>query len=94
MPNVMLLGGNVTFTCTAIGIPPPIITWSSGSNDSIPATSNAVIGESTTSTLTLTNLMLSDFNQLYTCNASNVHGSSTESALLIQGSEQLCVTVF
>ena len=85
--STALLGGDVTFTCMAIGIPAPIITWSSGSTDNIPATSNTVSGESTSSTLTLNNLILSDFNQSYTCNASNEYGATSRSAVLIQGSE-------
>ena len=86
--STVLFGGDVTFTCRAIGIPAPIITWSSDSNDNIPTTSNiAESEESTRSTLTLNNLMLSDFNQSYTCNASNEHGTTSRSALLIQGSE-------
>ena len=86
--NTVLFGGDVTFTCRAIGIPAPIITWSSDSNDNIPATTNdPVNGESTISTLTLNNILLSDFNQSYTCNASNVHGTTSSSAVLIQGSE-------
>ena len=76
----------------AIGIPAPIITWIS--NDNIPATSNTVSGESTSSTLTLNNLMLSDFNQSYTCNASNEHGTTSRSAVLIQGSELLYICYF
>ncbi|XP_065905338.1 hemicentin-1-like isoform X4 [Dysidea avara] len=84
--STVLFGGDVTFTCRAIGIPAPIITWSSDSNDNIPTTSNiAESEESTRSTLTLNNLMLSDFNQSYTCNASNEHGTTSRSALLIQG---------
>jgi len=92
--SAVVLGGNVTFTCIAIGIPSPIITWSSDSNASVPATSNTVSGESTSSTLTLNNLMLSDFNQSYTCNASNEHGTTSESAVLIQGSELLYIHKF
>ena len=87
MDSTVLLGDDVTFTCMAIGIPVPIITWSNDSNDSIPATSNTVSGESTASTLTLKNLMLSDFNQSYTCIASNEHGTTSRSAVLIQESE-------
>ena len=90
--STVLLGGDVTFTCMDIGIPAPIITWSSDSNDNIPATSNTVSGESTSSTLTLNNLMLSDFNQSYTCNASNEHGTTSESAVLIQGSEYYIIS--
>ena len=85
--STVLLGDDVTFTCITNGIPAPIITWSSDSNDSIPATSNTVSGESTISTLTLNNLMLSDFNQSYTCITSNEHGTTSRSAVLIQGSE-------
>jgi len=84
--STVLLGDDVTFTCIAIGIPAPNITWSSDSNDTLPATSNTVNGELTNSTLTLNNIM-SDFDQLYVCKASNEHGSTSMSAVLIQGSE-------
>ena len=84
---VVLLGGNVMFTCTAIGVPAPIITWSNEVNGSINATSNVTMDTSTTSTLVLTNLTELYFNQSYTCTASNEHGMSDSSAVLTQGSE-------
>ena len=51
---------------------------------------------STTSTLVLTNLTESYFNQSYTCMASNEHGISNSSAVLTQGSELVvqCLHVF
>ena len=83
----MLLNGEVTFTCTAIGVPAPNISWSSEINDTIDATSVTIMESSTTSTLTLTNLTSSYFNQSYTCTASNDHGVTNSSADLIEGSE-------
>lgn len=84
---MVLLGGNVTFTCTAIGVPAPNITWSNEVNGIIEATNNDTMDTSTTSTLMLTNLTASYFNQSYTCTASNVHGMSNSSAVLTEGSE-------
>ena len=92
---VVLLGGEVTFTCTAIGVPAPIITWSNEVNGTINATSNITMDTSTTSILTLTNLTASYFNQSYTCTASNIHGMTNSSAVLTEGSELLvqCLNV-
>ena len=84
---VVLLGGQVTFTCTAIGVPAPNITWSNVVNGTIEATSNVTMDTSTTSTLVLTNLTASYFNQSYTCTASNEHGMFNISAVLTEGSE-------
>ena len=84
---VVLLNGEVTFTCTAIGVPAPIITWSNEDNNVIDATTNESMDTTTTSTLTLTNLTSSYFNQSYTCTASNEHGMTNRSAYLTEGSE-------
>ena len=76
----------MTFTCRAIGIPVPNITWSSENNISINTTST-VLENSRISTLSLTNLTSSYFNQSYTCTASNDHGMTNSSAFLTEGSE-------
>jgi len=79
------IGGSVTFTCTAVGIPLPTITWSSGSNNRIVATSDTIIDFSTTqSVLTLSDLQDDDFER-YTCTATNTIGSVNGTAIL--GSE-------
>ena len=83
----VLLGGEVIFICTAIGVPVPnIIVWSSETNISINATST-VVENLRTSILNLTNLTSSYFNQSYTCTAINNHGVTNSSAVLTQGSE-------
>ena len=82
----VLLGGEVTFICRAIGIPVPNITWSSENNINISATST-VLENSRISTLSLTNLTSSYFNQSYTCTASNDHGINNSSVVLTEGSE-------
>ena len=79
----------MTFTCTAIGVPAPNITWSNEVNGTIEATSNITMDTTTTttSTLVLSNLTASYFNQSYTCTAFNVHNTSSISAILTEGSE-------
>ena len=84
---IVLLGGNVTFTCEAIGVPAPTITWSNEVIDAINATSIEIMDTMTMSVLTLTNLASSYFNQSYTCTASNEHGMVNSSAILTEGSE-------
>lgn len=81
----------MAFTCTAIGVPAPVMTWSSETNDTINATDVTIDDTSTTSTLTLTNLMSFYFNQSYTCTASNDHGMINSSAFLTEGSELLYI---
>ena len=84
---VVLLGGNVTFSCTAIGLPAPSITWSNEVNNTIPATNAVTMDTSATSILMLTDLTVSYFNQSYTCTASNLHNMTNSSAFLTQGSK-------
>jgi len=80
----------VTFTCIAIGLPLPDITWSSDSNSNIMGQLNDVMindivdGTMRESRLTLTSLRADDF-QNYTCNVTNQFGSDSETVLL--GSE-------
>ena len=84
---IVLLGGEVTFSCMAIGVPAPNITWSSETNGTINATTTVTMETYTISTLTLTNLMSTYFNQSYICIASNEHGMVNSSAFLQEGSE-------
>jgi len=86
-PNA--LGGNVTFSCIAIGIPLPTITWSSDSDSNIAVNSSTMIDFSTIqSVLTLSDLQVKDFEK-YTCTASNNLGSDTGTAIL--GSELITI---
>ena len=87
MDMARMINDNVTFTCTATGIPLPIITWSSDSRNSIEATGDIVIDVNrTVSILTLSNLQDDDFDN-YTCTATNMFGSDDVTVLL--GSELL-----
>ena len=84
---IVLLDGNVTFACVAIGVLAPTITWSNEVNGTINATSVDIMDTMTTSMLTLTDLAMFYFNQSYTCMASNEHGMANYSAVLTEGSE-------
>ena len=81
-----MIGGNVMFTCTAIGIPLPIIIWMDQDSNIVWTTSDMVINGGTViqSTLTFSNLQDDDFDN-YTCTATNMFGSDNVTALL--GSE-------
>ena len=74
------------FTCTAVGIPLPTITWSSDSNNSIVASNELIYDDNFTiqSNLTLSDLQIDDFKN-YTCTAVNEHDSVNGTAIL--GSE-------
>ena len=90
------VGESVNFTCNATGVPLPVITWSSDTNDSITAQPGDIMitdnndGSTRVSVLTLMNLKVEDF-QNYTCNATNAFGSDNETALL---GSKLMVHVF
>ena len=78
-----LVGENMMFTCMAIGIPLPVITWmDEGSNNVRTIVING--GTVVQSTLTLSNLQDEDFDH-YTCTATNIFGNDSATALL--GSE-------
>ena len=85
MDTAGVVGGNVTFTCTATGIPLPNITWMDENDNSVLVGSDMIIdGTTILSTLTLSNLQDDDFDN-YTCTATNMFGSDDVTALL--GSE-------
>ena len=80
-----MINDNVTFTCTATGIPLPTITWMDQDGNIVGTTSDMVINDTTIqSTLSLSNLQDDDFDN-YTCTATNMFGSDDATALL--GSE-------
>ena len=79
-----MLGDDVTFTCTATGLPIPDITWSDPSGIDIPvqAGDDMIINDTTRrSQITLSNLQLGDFG-MYTCTATNQFASVSDEALL------------
>ena len=83
-----IIGGSVTFTCTATGDSLPAITWSSDSNSSTAATFDMVLGNYTIqSNLTLSNFQADNFES-YTCTAVNEYGSRNATAIL---GSKLCV---
>ena len=80
-----MINDNVTFTCTATGIPLPIIKWMDENDNSDLMGSDMIIDDTTIqSTLTLSNLQDDDFDN-YTCTATNMFSSDDVTALL--GSE-------
>ena len=83
-----MINDNVTFTCTATGIPLPTITWMDENDNSVLVGSDMIIDNTTIrSTLTLSNLQAEDFDN-YTCTATNMFGSDDVTVLL--GSECIC----
>ena len=81
------VGGTVTFTCNADGVPLPVITWSSDSDGTleqgdtgVTITNNAV-GMTRQSQLMVMDLEDNDF-QNYTCTAANEFGSDDVTAIL------------
>ena len=82
-----MLGGNVTFTCMATGIPLPNITWTDEDDTMLMGSDMVINTTSIQSTLTLSNLQDEDFDN-YTCTATNMFGSDNVTALL--GSELCC----
>ena len=84
-----ILDGSVMFTCTATGIPLPIITWMDENDDTMLTADDMVIsGTTILSTLTLSNLQDDDFDN-YTCTATNMFGSDDVTVLL--GSELVVI---
>jgi len=81
--NAAVVGANVSFTCTAMGNPTPmIINWRSNNSDNIDSSDEVMIG-SITSSITLYNVSLSDLNQWYTCTAINEFGASASSSTFL-----------
>ena len=86
-----MLGENVTFTCTATGLPIPDITWNdtSGIDISVQAGDDMIINDTARqSQITVSDLQLSDFG-MYTCTATNQFASVSDAALL----ECKCITL-
>ena len=73
------LGGNVTFNCTAIGVPLPTITWSGPIQ--VQPNDDMVINDTRQSQITVSDLQIGDFGT-YTCTATNDFDSVSETALL------------
>ena len=86
------VGGTVTFTCNADGVPLPVITWSSDSDGTLEQSdagvtiTNNAVGMTRQSQLMVMDLEDNDF-QNYTCTATNEFGSDDVTAIL--GSELL-----
>ena len=78
-----MLGNDVTFTCTATGLPIPDITWSNTSGIDIPvqAGDDMIINDTRRSQITVSDLQLGNFGT-YTCTATNQFDSVSDSALL------------
>ena len=79
-----MIDESVTFTCTATGIPLPMIMWTDEDDMILADTSVDINTTSIQSTLTISNLQDEDFDN-YTCTATNMFGSDSVTALL--GSE-------
>jgi len=83
-----IIGGSVTFTCTATGNSLPSIIWSSDSNNSLADSFDLVVDNYTMqSNLTLSNLQADDFEN-YTCIAVNEYGRDDATAIL---GSKLCI---
>jgi len=87
MDVARILGESVTFTCTATGIPLPMIMWTDEDDTMLMGSDMVINSTSIISTLTISNLQDEDFDN-YTCTATNMFGSDNVTALL--GSELLC----
>ena len=88
METTQLLGGNVTFRCTATGIPRPTIRWSSDIDDMIEPSNTKIMEDDNTTILSeilLVNIRMEDFVN-YTCSAVNQFKTVNESAALINAS--------
>ena len=92
----LLQGSNTNITCEAIGSPPPVISWTFNgqptpyqsiiSSSALPsATCGTIDPRETVSVLLIANF---SSNGNYTCNATNINGSSWQSVYLeVQGNE-------
>ena len=85
-------GDNITFSCTANGVPEPSITWSPPTGDRIETTSSPPMTDmdgfiSVTSTLTISMMERTDTGD-YTCIASN---TVQESVVMMNRTHSLSV---
>ena len=85
METTQLVGRNVTFRCTAIGIPLPSITWSSDNREVIDSSSETQLDDITIMSEIMINVGMDDFVN-YTCSAMNRFNMVNESAPLINAS--------
>ena len=90
---LQLQGRNISFMCTAFGIPRPSITWMfvgvDGTMDEPSSTNIKEIENVVTAELNITNIKPEEFG-IYSCIATNMFNNDTEMALLEEGSK-LCV---
>ena len=81
-----LIGGSVMFTCTAIGIPLPTITWNSDTDGDITANTETFLNMTTIySEVIISDVQVDDFTN-YTCTAENQFGSVNSTAMLVNAS--------
>ena len=73
-----ILGSSVTFTCMAVGDPPPQITWRRGTNEITDDTAGVVL---TSDSITISAITLEDEGS-YTCVAVFPAGNTTTQAYL------------
>ena len=74
------------FTCTAIGIPLPTITWSSNTDGDIATNTETILNMTTIySEIIISDVQVDDFTN-YSCTAENQFGSVTGTAMLINAS--------
>ena len=86
METTQLLGGSVTFRCTATGIPLPNITWSSDNRPMIDPINQTQLDDITIfSDILLANISMED-SVNYTCSAMNKFNTMNASAPLINAS--------
>ena len=91
---MVVQGSDINLTCVAVGSPPPAISWTLDGQPTPYQTINnytspsangcsTVIPGSTTSVLQITSIVT---NGTYTCNATNLNGSSVQSVYIdVQG---------
>ena len=92
MEVTSLIGGEVTFTCTATGIPLPTITWMD--QDGVINASNETILDMITvySQIIISDVQMEDFTT-YTCTAVNQFDMIAEDAMLLLNRGMLSITL-
>ena len=94
---LQLLGRNVSFRCTAFGIPRPNITWMfmdrNGTLSTLNSTNSEEYGGIISAELNLTSIIAEDFG-MYTCIATNMFAGDMEMAELEQGGKSQLVHCF